>query len=221
MKTLRIVNLMVFLVFVGCGGTARRVATDIQPAAPAYNLLTDDGNGVIFNANEITSGIPAQIKFYDNDLRMILNGESFPGSTGSPIYVLEYVPSKLVLFGVDYNGQVIDEIVCEQSNNTTYQLYFDDHVTNSNSNSLTLNDDDGIYWEELIDMNGVALVSDRLLPCTGGGKSFNLKLFKENGVTDPTFTLYLDFVEISFRGRMVVTETGKDPETDGVALDFN
>lgn len=219
-RTLKIINLVALMVLASCGGTPRRTPAP-EPAGPAYNLLLDDGNGVIFTAYETSTAAPAQIKLYDNDLRMILNGETFPGSTGSPSYVLKYVPSRLVLFDVDYNGEIISEIVCEESNNIANQLYFDDHITNSNSSSLTPNDNDGIYWAELVDMNGVALVSDRLLPCLGGGKSFNVKLFKENEVTDPTFTLYLDFVQIGFRGRIVITETGKDPETDGVALDFN
>jgi hypothetical protein len=219
-RTFKIISLVSLMLMVGCGGSPRRTP-GVDASGSAYDLLIDDGNGVIFNANDIVSGAPAQIKFYDNDLRMILKGETFPGSTGSPSYVLEYVPSRIVLFDVDYNGQLIDKIVCEESNNTAYQLYFDDHITNSNSSSTNLYDDDGIYWAELIDMNGVALVSDKNLPCLGGGKSFNLKLFKENGVTDPTFTLYMDFVDVSFRGRMVVTEAGKDPELEGVALDFN
>jgi hypothetical protein len=217
-RTLKIINLVALMVLASCGGTPRRTPAP-EPAGPAYNLLVDDGNGVIFTAYETTTATPAQIKLYDNDLRMILNGETFPGSTGSPSYVLEYVPSRLVLFDVDYNGEVISEIVCEESDNVVNQLYFDDHVTNSNVGSGTA--DDGIYWAELLDMNGVALVADRLLPCLGGGKSFNVKLFKENEVTDPTFTLYMDFVQIGFRGRIVVTQTGKDPEVEGVALDFN
>jgi len=202
-RTLKIISLVALMIVASCGGRARRTP-GADPAGPAFNLLADDGNGVIFTSYEVSTGTPAQIKLYDNDLRMILKGETFPGSSGSPVYELEYAPTRVVLFNVDYNGEVISEIVCEENVNTAYQLAFG-----------------GIYWEDLIDMNEVALLADRTLPCLGGSKSFNVRFFKDNEVTDPTFTLYLDFVEISFRGRIVVTETGQDPEEFGVALDFN
>ncbi|MEI6093728.1 MAG: hypothetical protein WCQ47_08665, partial [bacterium] len=104
-----------------------------------------------------------------------------------------------------------------QSNNQALQLHFDDSQYNPGSTVL----DDGIYWSALVDMNGAPIVENRTLPCIGGGKSFNLNVFKNNEISDSKFTLYLDFVNFKFRGRIVLTEAGKKPETDGIFLNFN
>ncbi|MEI6079463.1 MAG: hypothetical protein WCQ53_02335 [bacterium] len=220
MKTLKIMSLVTILALAACGGSSH-VTTATTAATTSYNLLTDDGVGVIFDATETTKGTPAQIKLYDstgnNELRMIVKGETFPGSSGSPTYALSYEDSKIVLFGVEYAGATIDEIVCEKSNNPVHQLHFEDHKANDGSGATV---DDGIYWTELVDMNGAAIVEDRTIPCSGGGKSFNISVFRDNDVSDSKFTLYFDFVNVKFRGRIVVTEVGKSPSTDGVVLNY-
>lgn len=212
MKKIKLFGLITVLVLSACGSQH----VDPQPEKKTYNLLKDDGIGVIFNSTETTNATPAQIKIYDNDLRAILNGETFPGNTGSVNYALHYAPSKIVVFGVTYKEVTISEIICEKSNNQALQLHFDDKQYNPGSSIF----DDGIYWTELVDMNGAPIVEDRTIPCVGGGKSFNLNVFKDNEISDPEFTLYLDFVNFKFRGRIVLTEAGLEPETDGIALNF-
>ena len=186
-----------------------------------YDLLTDDGVGVIFtnysNVTSDTAGIPAQFKFYDSNLRMILNGDTFPGSYGNASYVLRYVRAKLVLFGLTVGDSTIDKIVCEKSENTSKQLPFDDAADPNTG----IYPNTGIDWEDLIDMQGVGIVDDRDLECSGGGKNFTVMLFRENGISDDQFTLYFAFKgEKKFRGKMIVTEEGKDPLTDGSILIF-
>ena len=216
MKIIKIASLVSILALAACGGS--RTHTSPEPATVTYNLLQDDGVGVIFNAAETTKGTPAQIKLYDtdNELRVILSGETFPGG-GTSDLVLEYVPVEIVLFGVEYAGTTIDQIVCGKSNNSAYQLHFDDHIKNQGTAAF----DDGIYWGQLVDMNGAAIVDYTTFPCYGGGKNFDVRVFKEKEITDPEFTLYFDFINKKFRGRIVVTEEGKDPVADGVALIFN
>ena len=216
MKIIKIASLVSILALGACGSSSHTASS--EAATTTYNLLQDDGVGVIFNATETTKGTPAQIKLYDddNELRVILSGETFPGG-GTSDLVLEYVPTKIVLFGVEYAGATIDEIVCEKSNNAAHQLHFDDHIKNQGTAAF----DEGIYWDQLVDMNGASIVEDRTFACFGGGKNFDVRVFRENDITDPEFTLYFDFTNYKFRGRMVVTEEGKNPTTDGVALNFN
>jgi hypothetical protein len=217
MKIIKIASLVSILALAACGSSKHTTA--VEPATTTYSLLQDDGVGVIFNATETTKGTPAQVKLYDetNELRVILNGETFPGG-GTSDLALEYVPAKIVLFNVEYAGVAIDQIVCEKSNDTAYQLHFDDHKDNLDP---AIAAEDGIYWEALVNMNGASVVSDRTFPCYGGGKNFDVRVFREDDITDPEFTLYFDFINKKFRGRMVVTEEGMNPTTDGVALNFN
>ena len=198
--------------FYACGSSEQTTSD----TGATYDLLTDDGTGVIFTNYATGTGTPAQFKLFDNSLRTILNGESFPGSLGSSAYRLEYVRTMLVVFGVTYAGTEIDKITCEKSEDTNYQLHFD-----YDYNADGVYNDNGIYWEDLVNMQGAPLVTDRAFACSGGGKNFTITMFEDNGISDDEFTLYFAFKgERKFRGKLVVTETGKNPSTDGVVLIF-
>ncbi|MFH1223116.1 MAG: hypothetical protein V1647_02085 [Pseudomonadota bacterium] len=215
--------LAVAVMFVGinaCGGSDETPAP--QPET-GYDLLTDDGVGVIFTnysaAGSATESIPAQFKFYNNNLRMILNGETFPGSQGSPSYKMHYEKFKLVIFGLQVGDTTVDKIVCEKSEHQSQQLMFDD-FTISNNGDITYSGV-GIEWQDLIDMQGVPVIEDREIPCSGGGKNFTVNVFKNYEISDDEFTLYFAFKgERKFRGKIVVTEEGKNPSTDGSILMF-
>ncbi|MEI6092962.1 MAG: hypothetical protein WCQ47_04680, partial [bacterium] len=65
MNKIKILGLITTLVLASCGSSSH---VSSQAESTTYNLLTDDGIGVIFNATETTNSTPAQIKIYDNDL---------------------------------------------------------------------------------------------------------------------------------------------------------
>ena len=191
--------------------------TSVLTETPTYNLLSDDGTGVIFTNYSVDSKIPAQFKLYDNDLRTIMNGETFPNSNGSSNYHLDRVRFMLVIFGLDYQGTTISQITCEKSENPVLQLHFGDYQING----VNFANGAGIPWQDLIDVQGAPIIEKIVLPCSGDGKNFEVTLFEDNGISDDEFTLYFDFKgESLFRGRLVVTETGKNPSTDGVVLSF-
>lgn len=209
-KKIRIINLVVFLILVGCGEHPRRTPlTDVLPSGPS--LLSDDGNGVIFTANEVVSGSTAQIKVFDyeNRLRDVVSGASFDPSSN---YRLRYAPATIVIFDVNYNGEEIPLIACERPDNTGPNSYTD--------LQLQFDDGQGIFWHDLQNMNYLPIISDRKLSCTGSGKSFDLHLFKDNEVHDATFNLYLDLISLRFSGRMVIVKVGDSQANDGVYLDF-
>ena len=204
MKIIKIMGLISIMALAACGSTH----VNPQPEPKTDDLLVDDGIGIIFSSTETTNGTVGQIKISDNQLRTILLGETFPGSNGSPNYSLQYAEeSTIAVFNVPYAGSTIDKIMCVTTKNPQhlYQLLF----------STT-----GIAWQDLVNMNGAPIITDVTIPCVGGGKSFNLSVFKDNGISDPEFTLYFDFVNLRFRGRMVFTEPGLKPSTDGVVLNF-
>ncbi|MCX6113112.1 MAG: hypothetical protein NTY22_07540 [Proteobacteria bacterium] len=213
MKTMKIISLISIMALAAACGSKH---VNPQPEPKTYDLLKDDGIGIIFTSTETTNSTPAQIKISDNQLSAILKGETFPGSTGNPNYVLQYVEeSTIAIFGVPYAGSTIDKILCVTSTNPQhqYQLQFG----SVDSASPWFN---GIPWTDLVNLNGAPIIADVTIPCSGGGISFNLNVFKEGGISDPDFALYFDFVNIKFRGRMVLTEPGLKPEIDGVVLNF-
>ena len=62
--------------FFACGGSDE---TAPEPSGPTWSLIEDDGVGAIFTSYEEGGAVASQIKFYDNELRKILNDESFDG----------------------------------------------------------------------------------------------------------------------------------------------
>ncbi len=228
MKKTKIITTMALVAAMGllfaCGGEE---ATTQEAAGPTYELLTEDGSSVIFTNNEVTSGAPAQFQLFDSTLLKIMNGETFTNNNGGSDYHLQYVRFKLAIFGVTLkDGTVIDKVVCEKNEAPLsgdpaedLRLLFGNYVVNGVSMSDPIN---GIPWQDLIEVQGAPLIADRALPCTGGGKNFVVNLFKDNGISDDEFTLYFDFKgERLFSGKLVVTEAGEDPSTDGVILYFN
>jgi len=191
--------------------------TTAQPETPTSALLSDDGTGVIFTNTSVDTNNTAQFKLYDNDLRAIINGETFPNSQGPSNYHLEYVRFMLVIFGLDYHGTTISQITCEKSEAQALQLHFADYEING----ISYTNNAGIPWTDLRDVQGAPIIERITLPCSGDGKNFEVTAFENNGISDDQFTLYFDFKgERLFRGKLVVTETGKNAVTDGVALSF-
>jgi hypothetical protein len=214
-------NLIISLVLVAvvamtfaCGGSEETAPA--PETAPTYDLLTGDAASVVFTNYATSSKTPAQFQLFSSELRTILDGETFPNSVASSDYHLWFIRFQLVIYGLDYNGTTISKLVCEKSENPNLQLKFD-----ADANADGLYDHTGIAWQNLIDMQGVALIEDRSLYCTGDGVNFTVNLFKEHEISDDVFTLYFDFSGARlFKGRIVVTETGQDPSADGVVLDF-
>lgn len=204
------------VLFNACGSSEEIVA---EPETPTYTLLSDDGTGVLFTNTSVDSAVPAQFKLYDNDLRAIMNGETFPNSQGSSTYHLDHVRFMLAIFGLDYQGTTISQITCAKSENSALQLHFGDYEINGNGN--VINNSAGIPWQDLIDVQGAPIIDKIVLPCTGDGRNFEVTLFEDRGISDDEFTLYFDFKgERLFRGKLVVTEAGKDASTDGVIMLF-
>lgn len=204
------------MLFYACGSDD---VTTPEAETPSYTLLSDDGIGVIFTNTSVDSAVPAQFKLYDNDLRTIMNGETFPGSTGSSVYHLDHVRFMLVIFGLDYQGTTISQITCEKSEDPELQLHFGDYEINGNG--VTIYNAAGIPWQDLINVQGAPIIDKKVMPCTGDGRNFEVTMFEDRGISDDEFTLYFDFKgERLFRGKLVVTETGKDASTDGVILLF-
>lgn len=206
MKKTKKINFFIFslvLVFT-LGACGSEVVTEPEPSEPTYELLVDDGHGVIFTSYEKDKGTPAQFKMFDNELRAILNGDTFPNSGGTPSYVLGSVKTLLVIFGVEYKDATISKVICQESNNPTKKLIFDN-----------------IDWEDLLDTQRTPLIQDRTFACTGDGRNFTVDMFKDNGASDDIFTLYFDFTGTKkFYGRLLVTEVGDEPAVDGVVLSF-
>jgi len=213
---------------VACG--SEEIKSEAAAETTQNNLLTDDGVGIIFtnysNSESSVAGIPAQFKLYDNELRLVVNGDS----NGNSTYVLQYVRAKLVIFGLEFDGETIDEIVCEENETEDQQLIFDRLVPNQFNGyhpgkglGWVAGLNWGIAWQDLISMKGIPLVQNRELNCTGGSKNFTAKLFKDLEVSDDRFTLYFPFdanVDRVFRGKIVVTKEGKKPSADGKILIF-
>ena len=212
MKMIKIMSLVSIMALAACGSTH----VNPQPEPKTYDLMVDDGIGIIFSSTETTNSTPGQIKISDNNLRLILMGETFPGTNGSPNYSLQYAEEMTIaVFGVPYAGSTIDKITCVTSKNPQHQYQLQFGSLDSTSSWFN-----GIPWTDLVNLNGAPIITDVTIPCVGGGKSFNLQVFKDNGISDPDFTLYFDFVNIKFRGRMVFTEPGLKPSTDGIVLNF-
>jgi len=102
-----------------------------------------------------------------------------------------------------------------------------DYGVDTNDNGILEADPDqaynaaGIPWQDLINVQDAPILADIALPCSGGGLNFTVNLFKDQGIEDDDFTLYFDFRdERIFRGKIVVTEVGQDPSTDGVILSY-
>jgi hypothetical protein len=206
------------MLFYACGSGD----TTALPETVSYILLSDDGNGVIFTNRAVDSAVPAQFKLYDNDLRAIMNGETFPNSQGSSTYHLDRVMFMLAIFGLDYHGKTISQITCGKNEPPLFgapdlRLAFGRYEING----VAMSDPNGIKWQDLIDVQGAPIIEKRVIPCTGDGRNFEVTLFEDQGISDDEFTLYFDFKgERLFRGKLVVTETGKKPSTDGVVLLF-
>ena len=191
--------------------------TTALPETPLYTLLSDDGSGVIFTNTAATSAVPAQFKIYSNELRAIMNGDTFSNSLGASNFSLDHVKFMLAIFGLDYQGTTISQITCAKSENPALQLHFGDYEING----APFSDPAGIYWKDLVNVQGAPITEKIVLPCTGDGRNFEVTLFENRGISDDEFTLYFDFKgEKLFRGKLVVTETGKNPSTDGVILSF-
>jgi len=202
------------MLFYACGSSEETVA---QAEEVTYSLLSDDGNGVIFTNYAVDSAVPTQFKLYNNELRKIMSGETFDNSNGSSAYDLGHVRFMLVIFGLEYQGSTISQITCEKSEDTALQLHFGDYEINN----VAFSNAAGIPWQDLIDVQGAPIIDKIVMPCTGDGRNFEVTMFENKGISDDEFTLYFDFKgENLFRGKLVVTETGKDASTDGVVLLF-
>jgi hypothetical protein len=245
-------TLMLYLVilmagtFFACGGSDE---TAPEPSGPTWSLIEDDGVGVIFTSYEEGGAVASQIKFYDNELRKILNDESFNGGSGISTFELSTMSARIYLFGLEYDGVSIDTITCdyEKGSNTQLQLSFACYDNAANMDEIVeLRDPfdanvvpcdksviadplngiyahtahSGIMWEKLIHMAYVPMREDRTLYCTGGNKTFYLDIFDDTGIREGDFTLFFDFVANTYRGKMVITEVHKDPDTDGKVLRF-
>jgi len=190
--------------------------TTTPQAETSYTLLSDDGTGVLFTNTSVDSKVPAQFKLYSNELRAAMNGETFPNAQGESTYHLDYVRFMLVIFGLEYKGTTISQITCEKSENPTLQLHFGDYEINGD-----VFEGLSIPWADLINVQNAPIIDKIVMPCSGDGMNFEVTLFEDKGLSDKDFTLYFDFKgERLFRGKLVITETGKDPSTDGVALSF-
>ena len=250
MKRSLIISLMAIMAgsFMACGG-----GSDTAPLATSestWPLIEDDGNGVIFTSYEEAGKVAAQIKFYDNELRTILNDDTFSGSGGISDFQLEYAPARIYLFGVEYGDTTIDQITCdlEKDSNDTLKLAFACYDNAANLDEIVELDVPsdvnvvpcdvnviadialgtldhtahiGIPWQKLVHMAQVPMKEDRTLYCTGGNKTFYVDIFNDTGIRMDDFTLFFDFVAKTFKGKMVVTEVGQKAGDTGLVLNFD
>lgn len=215
--------------FMACGGGNDEISTE---AASTWSLVEDDGIGVLFTSYDETGSVAAQVKMYDNELRKILNDETF-GGTGASAFELDTISARIYLFGVKLGEETIDQIVCdyEKGSNTTLQLAFPCYIDDSDPDAIVETFDPtnpgirscigGVPWQKLIHMAHLPLSEDRTLYCTGGNKTFYVDLFREVMVNSDEFTMFFDFIADTFRGRMVVTEVGQDAsEANSAVVNF-
>ena len=228
MKKLLVISLMSIMAtfFVACGGSDE---VAVEPSGSAWPLIEDDGQGVIFTSYDESGKVASQIKFYDNQLRKILNDETFNGSGTVSTYELGHAQARIYLFGLEYGDTTIEQVTCdlEKGSNETLQLAFACYVDPSDPDALVetyetglLSCPGGIPWQKLIHMAHVPMNENKTLYCTGGNKTFYIDIFKEIGISTNEFTMFFDFIAKTFRGKMVITEVGQEAGDASTVLVF-
>jgi hypothetical protein len=184
LKTLFLVLLLSVFAF-SCSSKTEEEVTDPQ-TDKVLNLLVDDGQGVIFTAKDSRGGT-SQFKFYDNTLRHILDYGTIPSASSNINYTLDEAEFMLVVYNVSVNGKEFSKITCEKSN--VQKLNFDsidwsvipETSQAENTNSLEL---DYCYSDT--------------------GETFLAYIFDNDTIDNERFTMYFDFVNKTFRGKIVL-----------------
>ncbi len=209
MKTLNFLSLSLILVLTACGDTPRR---SVEPQEARYNLMQDDGNGVIFTSYETLSGSPAQIKVFDsgNCLRHAIKGTN---CQNAPSYSLKHAPIKVAIFDFDYNGRKINELICDSSlnnNNTNLSSHF----------YFVYDDQTGLTWTQVSSINSAPIHYDTELSCIGDGEGFSIYFYRNFYIKDLEYTLYFDFVSLGFMGKVSIVKSNR-PLSEAVHLYFD
>lgn len=186
MKNLKTLILVIAVSMLAVSCSSKTEDTDPQTNT-TLELLSDDGQGVIFTAED-ANGVTSQFKFYDNTLRHILDYGTIPTVSGLTGYELEEAEFMLVVYNVTVNGTEFSKITCEKSN----------------TQKLTFNSIDWSVLPETTQAENTNNFLDVNYCHSDTGETFLAHIFGNDTIDNERFTMYFDFVNKTFRGKIVL-----------------
>jgi hypothetical protein len=177
MKNLLI--LLVLLTVISCG--SKKEEENVILPEGQMDLLVDDGQGVIFTSKTATSAV--QFKLYNNVLREVVNTDTNPACEECSF---SKIPTDVYLYNVVVRGTTYSKITCNQYQTLELEV---------------------VDWDDVLTTTNLAIAEDFTFKCFSGETSFDLKVFTYvNKIRPDMFAGYFDFVNKSFRGKIVITD---------------